>query len=43
VLQDDKKALWIAPCLEWPTKITGTDFFERVKSFPKAKTSSLLP
>ncbi len=40
--QDDKKTLWIAPRLEWPTEITETDFFERVKSFPKAKTSSLL-
>ena len=43
VRRDDKKSLWIDLRLEWPTEITETDFFERVKSFPKAKTSSLLP
>jgi hypothetical protein len=43
VRRDDKKFLWIDLRLEWPTEITETDFFERVKSFPKAKTSSLLP
>ena len=30
-------------CLEWPTEITRTDFFERVKNFPKAKSSPVLP
>ena len=34
---------WVELRLEWPTEITQTAFFERVKSFPKAKTSSLLP
>ena len=43
VRQDDKKTRWINLRLEWPTEITETDFFERVKSFPKAKTRSLLP
>ncbi len=43
VRQDDKETRWIDLRLEWPTEITETDFFERVKSFPKAKTSSLLP
>lgn len=28
----------ISPCLEWPTKITETDFLDRMKSLPKAKT-----
>ncbi len=41
--RDDKKAIWVDLRLEWPTEITETDFFERVKSFPKAKTSPLLP
>ena len=39
----DKKTLWVDLRLEWPTEITETEFFERVKSFPKAKTSALLP
>ena len=39
----DKKTLWVDLRLEWPTEITETKFFERVKSFPKAKTSALLP
>ena len=43
VRQDDKRTRWIDLRLEWPTEITETDFFDRVKSFPKAKTSSLLP
>ena len=34
---------WVDLRLEWPTEITQTDFFERVRNFPKAKTSSLLP
>lgn len=39
----DKKTIWVDLRLEWPTEITETDFFERVKSFPQAKTSPLLP
>ena len=34
---------WVDLRLEWPTEITQTAFFERVKNFPKAKTSLLLP
>ena len=34
---------WVELRLEWPTEITQTAFFERVKNFPKAKTSPLLP
>ena len=34
---------WVDLRLKWPTEITQTDFFERVRNFPKAKTSSLLP
>jgi hypothetical protein len=29
--------------LQWPTEITRTEFFRKVKEFPKAKTSHLLP
>ena len=28
--------------LEWPTQITETEFFARVKQMPKAKTHSFL-
>lgn len=34
---------WVDLHLEWPTEITQTAFFERVRNFPKAKTSSLPP
>ncbi len=43
VRRDNKKSLWIDLRLEWPTEITETDFFERFKHSPKAKTLSLLP
>ena len=38
-----KDLWWVDLRLEWPTEITETAFFERVKNFPKAKTSPLLP
>ena len=41
--RDANNSFWVDLRLEWPTEITQTAFFERVKSFPKAKTSSLLP
>ena len=40
---DAKNGLRVELRLEWPTEITQTDFFERLKSFPKAKASPLLP
>ncbi len=43
VRQDQQKVWWIDVRLEWPTEITQTDFFERVKNFPKAKSSPVLP
>lgn len=29
--------------LEWPTEITATEFFERIKALPKARTHAFLP
>lgn len=29
--------------LQWPTEITETDFFQKLRDLPKAKTSSFLP
>ena len=43
VRQDQHKVWWIDVRLEWPTEITQTDFFERVKNFPKAKSSPFPP
>ena len=40
---DAKNGLRVELRLEWPTEITQTAFFERLKSFPKAKASPLLP
>ena len=34
---------WVDLRLEWPTEITKTAFFERLKNLPKAETSPLLP
>lgn len=42
-VRPEQHKLWIDVRLEWPTEITQTDFFERVKNFPKAKSSSLVP
>ena len=42
-VRQEQHKLWIDVRLEWPTEITQTDFFERVKNFPKAKSSSLVP
>ncbi len=33
----------LAVNLEWPTQITQTEFFKRIKEFPKSKTYSFLP
>ncbi len=41
--RDANNSFWVDLRLEWPTEITQTTFFERVKNFPKAKTSPLLP
>lgn len=42
-VRQEQHKLWIDVRLEWPTEITQTDFFERVKNFPKAKSVSLVP
>lgn len=42
-VRQEQHKLWIDVRLEWPTEITQTAFFERVKNFPKAKSSSLVP
>lgn len=42
-VRQEQDKLWIDVRLEWPTEITQTAFFERVKNFPKAKSSSLVP
>lgn len=39
----DNDLWWVDLRLDWPTEITQTAFFQQVKSFPKAKTSPLLP
>ena len=39
-LPDDKYELFVR--LEWPTEITETEFFKRVKQMPKAKTHGFL-
>ena len=39
-LPDDKYELFVR--LEWPTEITETEFFKRVKQMPKAKTHTFL-
>ena len=43
IRSDAKNGSRVELRLEWPTEITQTDFFERLKSFPKAKASPLLP
>ena len=42
-VRQEQHKLWIDVRLEWPAEITQTDFFERVKNFPKAKSVSLVP
>jgi len=42
-VRQEQHKLWIGVRLEWPTEITQTAFFERVKNFPKAKSVSLVP
>ena len=32
----------VAVNLEWPTRLTETDFFAKMKQYPKAKTLSFL-
>lgn len=39
-LPDNKYEMFVR--LEWPTEITETEFFKRVKQMPKAKTHSFL-
>ena len=43
VRQGPDRKPWIDLRPEWPTEITQTDFFERVKRFPKAKANPLSP
>ena len=42
-IEGPEKGPWtIAVRLEWPTEITETEFFRKVKELPKAKTLPLL-
>ncbi|NRA34005.1 MAG: hypothetical protein HRU17_11755, partial [Polyangiaceae bacterium] len=41
-LDENSKVIILSIRLEWPTEITETKFFERVKELPTAKTSSFL-
>ena len=43
IRRDGRDKFWFDIRLEWPTEITQTAFFERVRKFPKAKASPLLP
>jgi hypothetical protein len=38
----DKSDFLLSINLEWPTQITATEFFKRVKEMPKAKVRGLL-
>ncbi len=41
-VRGDKNELKLGLRLQWPTEITETAFFERLKALPKAKTSAFL-
>lgn len=42
VYSGDREEILIAIRLEWPTEITETEFFERIKKLPKGKTYPIL-
>jgi Fic family protein len=43
IWRDDSGKIMIGVRLEWPTEITETDFFRRVRELPKARTHPFLP
>ncbi len=40
--EKDQPWFWVSVNLDWPTQITETEFFERVKNLPKAKSHPFL-
>lgn len=42
IQQHKDQPWWVSLNLDWPTQITETEFFERVKTLPKAKTHPFL-
>lgn len=40
--EESEKGFFLSARLEWPTEITATKFFERLRALPKAKTRSFL-